>query len=388
MRQTKFKLMTAVLALSLVLAACGTATSKGKSTSSSNSQVSSFLAFPSIPATDSGEQLIVVPVKVCPTFSSQLGQAVSGSPQPSTAQIYVGKGDPTNLAVYTDANGSSVAVGPKGWSCQAMGASEGYGVYVLAPGVKTTDPLDGIAGQTSSSSTHSINQACAYIAAAAQDGQSEGYPSCSASGLVQMKRMETVGTSAVVISSEPGHVFSEMPINAMFKALSIVTYATAQQNGPQASVTICSLPSKYRKYCRPALINTPGLLIAELGPFASTTPTTTGQSSSSSSIPPALQTALNAYFSSSSNNAYPLSELSFAAKISSLDPTWAVYGVGAAPGYENVVQGASGEAHLVNGAWQILGAGSDGWWCNTGMPDAVANELGVSSSSAPSCSNS
>ncbi|HUC38309.1 MAG TPA: hypothetical protein VMR97_14440 [Acidimicrobiales bacterium] len=75
--------------------------------------------------------------------------------------------------------------------------------------------------------------------------------------------------------------------------------------------------------------------------------------------PAALSQALDAYLSNPQNNAdYPLNELAFAAYRDPRDPSWAVFSISGAPGFESDVQGEGGIARLVRGVWTIVDAGS------------------------------
>ena len=69
--------------------------------------------------------------------------------------------------------------------------------------------------------------------------------------------------------------------------------------------------------------------------------------------------------------------------ISTVDPTYALFRIGPAPGYENSVQGGYGFVHQSGGTWTVTGFGSAGVGCPPGtatypaVPAAVLAGFGV-----------
>lgn len=120
-----------------------------------------------------------------------------------------------------------------------------------------------------------------------------------------------------------------------------------------------------------------------------TTPTASSTQSGSASAThfvttppaPALAQALDNFFSVQPYNTYPLSELMFTAAQDPSDPTWAVWNVGGAPGFQSQVSSGYGFAQLVNGYWEVVaGPGSAQVGCPppaNNIPNAVLAYFGV-----------
>jgi hypothetical protein len=54
--------------------------------------------------------------------------------------------------------------------------------------------------------------------------------------------------------------------------------------------------------------------------------------------------------------------------VSTVDTTWARFGVGPAPGYESTFQGGYGVAHRIGGTWSVVDMGTAEVGCSPGGP--------------------
>jgi len=104
-----------------------------------------------------------------------------------------------------------------------------------------------------------------------------------------------------------------------------------------------------------------------------TTTTTTGAASttttSASGRAVAVVATVNAWMAANGPAAgtWALTSTSF----STVDPTYALFRVGPAPGYENSVQGGYGFLHQSGGRWNVIGFGSAEVGCPPGAPTNV-----------------
>jgi hypothetical protein len=58
--------------------------------------------------------------------------------------------------------------------------------------------------------------------------------------------------------------------------------------------------------------------------------------------------------------------------VSSVDPSYVLFHIGPAPGYESTVQGGYGFAHQVGASWTVIGFGSSEVGC---PPGAAGNQV-------------
>lgn len=129
------------------------------------------------------------------------------------------------------------------------------------------------------------------------------------------------------------------------------------------------------------------LAAAAAGTRVCTTPSTTTTTSASptttsaSGQAAALVATINAWMAANGPTAGTWALTSTA--LSTVDPTYALFRIGPAPGYENSVQGGYGFAHLSGGTWSVIGFGSAGVGCPPGtatypaVPAAVLAGFGV-----------
>jgi len=119
---------------------------------------------------------------------------------------------------------------------------------------------------------------------------------------------------------------------------------------------------------------------------SSTTTTTTSSSTSTTtgngSAPAGALAAVNAYETTNGPAAGTWKITS--AQVSTVDPTYVLFRIGPAPGYENQVQGGYGFVHDQAGTWTVGGFGSADVGCPPGaaeapvVPTAVLSGFGLS----------
>jgi peptidoglycan hydrolase-like protein with peptidoglycan-binding domain len=97
------------------------------------------------------------------------------------------------------------------------------------------------------------------------------------------------------------------------------------------------------------------------------TTTTTG---SGSTVPAAATAAINAY--ETANGPAAGTWVLTSSSLSTVDPTYILFRIGAAPGHENTVQGGYGFAHNAGGSWSVIGFGSAEVGC---PPGATGNQV-------------
>lgn len=100
------------------------------------------------------------------------------------------------------------------------------------------------------------------------------------------------------------------------------------------------------------------------------TTTTTSSSSGSSGVPSAATAAINAY--EAANGPKSGTWVITGSSVSSVDPSYVLFHIGPAPGYENTVQGGYGFVHQSGGTWTVIGFGSSEVGC---PPGASGNQV-------------
>lgn len=101
-----------------------------------------------------------------------------------------------------------------------------------------------------------------------------------------------------------------------------------------------------------------------------TATTTTTSTSTGSSVPSAATAAINAY--ETTNGPKAGTWVITGSSVSSVDPSYVLFHIGPAPGYENTVQGGYGFVHQSGGTWTVIGFGSSEVGC---PPGAAGNQV-------------
>ena len=118
-------------------------------------------------------------------------------------------------------------------------------------------------------------------------------------------------------------------------------------------------------------------------PTTTTTTAATTTTSAAGSAPAAAIAAINAY---QTTNGPPAGTWQItSAQVSTVDPSYVLFRIGPAPGYQNQVQGGYGFVHQVGGTWAVGGFGSADVGCPPGAPEAPVVPTAVLSGFGLSC---
>jgi len=213
-------------------------------------------------------QTASLPVVVCPT---SFGATPSTAPSlPQTMQVEVGPGQASELAVYTDSQGSMKLVAPVGWQCDAQYGGDGTGGVIVHPGDEPVSalgappagsPVEAVAGsETSACGACATLQACALFTAAASTYQSQLHTPCP----VPKPAAETVypiSSGIVAFEDPPGSRGLGVASGGANPANSVMTYHPDAANGSWQET--CTLPANQKAICTTILNN----FIASYGTF-------------------------------------------------------------------------------------------------------------------------
>ncbi len=104
--------------------------------------------------------------------------------------------------------------------------------------------------------------------------------------------------------------------------------------------------------------------------ICSTTSSTSTSTTGSSGVPSAATAAINAY--ETTNGPKSGTWVITGSSASSVDPSYVLFHIGPAPGYESTVQGGYGFVHGSGSSWTVIGFGSSEVGC---PPGAAGNQV-------------
>jgi len=201
-----------------------------------------------------------LPVVGCPTgFGVQPATTPS---LPKTMAVSASPGQASELAVYTDSQGSMKLVAPVGWQCSAQYGADGTGGVIVHPsGESVSDlgappagsPVEAVIGaETSACGACAYTQACPLFAAAASTYQSQLHSPCP----VTKPAAETVYQIApgiVAFEDPPGTRGDGASSGGANPANSVMTYYPNAANGSWRET--CTLPADEHAICTTSLNN-------------------------------------------------------------------------------------------------------------------------------------
>lgn len=204
---------------------------------------------------------VSVPLVACPT-SYGVGPSSTPTP-PSTVTVAVPSSLAADVAVYTDAQGEMRLLGPEGWSCQALLATDGSSsVQVYAPGepapesapesatevIRTGQAL--VASQTGGCAGCAMTQARPLFPAAAQTATSAGEP-CTTTR-PPAETVDRLRSTDVAFADPPGVVGDGVPSGGPYTANGVMTYYGDSGQLPSYLAT-CTLPDSHHDLCTASL---------------------------------------------------------------------------------------------------------------------------------------
>jgi hypothetical protein len=260
------------LALALTVAACGSSgpgsssgTTQAKdSTTSSSSLSGSSTTAPASTTTSTPTVAVSLPVIVCnttagaPTTTTSLPASVSVNVPPSDAQQ-------GNLAVYSDASGRLLLVGPTvGWTCTGNFGADGSGMMALTP-VGTTVPANTsttwhltssspvqaiVALESGASTVQAAALACPLFAAAKTAVQEDLGKECAASP--EGEHAVPSSSSEVSFRDPPGVAGVGVPSGGQNAANGVMLYLPKSSEA-SAYLATCTLPAAQESLCAAVL---------------------------------------------------------------------------------------------------------------------------------------
>ncbi len=199
----------------------------------------------------------------CPTTHAIVTTTTTSLP--SSVSVRVPSNETGNLAVYSDAEGIMMLLGPKdGWVCHGMYGADGSGGLLISPAgepvpsdpdtgwhVVASSPTQAIVGyETGGSPVQGAVLACSLFGAAATVYQQSFSRSCS--GRPEQEGMTTISAVAHAFEDPAGVSGDGIPSGGANAANGVVLYQP-RSNEPTAYIATCTLPDAQHDLCTAVL---------------------------------------------------------------------------------------------------------------------------------------